>query len=130
VQSLKSRRRTSLRTARCRVGKTADSDIRVHGKACDEHQCTLEFDGRVWRLKQESLSHPTFVDGNLNPYVDLKPGSKLTFLDGSGFILKQVRDDAKESFLTEVPRWAIAVTIAGGVAVVAGVACAAWKLFG
>jgi serine/threonine protein kinase len=130
VQSLKSRRRTLLRTARCRVGKTADSDIRVRGKACDEHQCTLEFDGRGWRLKQESLSHPTFVDGNLNPYVDLKPGSKLTFLDGSGFILKQVRDNPKESFLAEIPRWAIAVTVAGGVAIVAGVAFTAWKLFG
>jgi len=127
VQSLKSRRRTALRTSRCRVGKTADCEIRVDGKACDEHQCTLKFDGQVWRLKQESLSHPTFVDGHLNPYVDLKPGSKVTFLDGSGFILKQVQDDVKEPFLPETPRWAITVTIAGAVAIVA---CAAWILFG
>jgi hypothetical protein len=73
------------------------------------------------------LSHPTFVDGHLNPYVDLKPGSKVTFLDGSGFILKQVQDDVKEPFLPETPRWAITVTIAGAVA---NVACAAWILFG
>ena len=130
VQSVKSRRRTSLKTARCRIGKAADSDVRIRGKACDEHQCTLEFDGKVWRLKQESLSHPTFVDGNLNPYVELKPGSKLTFLDGSGFVLKQVRHDAKESYLPEIPRWGIAVASAGGMAVVAGLAYAAWKLFG
>ena len=130
VQSLKSRRRTSLRTSRCRVGKADDCDIRVRGKACDEHQCTLEFDGKVWRLKQESLSHPTFVNGNLNPYVDLKPGSKLTFLDGSGFILKQIRHNAKGSYLSEIPRWGIVVAIAGGVAVVAGVVFAAWKLLG
>lgn len=130
VQSIKSRRRTALKTTRCRVGKAEDCDVRVRGKACDQHQCTLEFDGEVWRLKQESMAHPTFVNGDLNPYAELKPGAKLTFLDGSGFVLRHVKHGPQESDLPQIPRWAIATAIVAGLAVVGGVAYAAWRFFG
>jgi len=130
VQSIKSRRRTALKTARCRVGKAEDCDVRVRGKACDGHQCTLEFDGEVWRLKQESMAHPTFVNGDLNPYAELKPGAKLTFLDGSGFVLRHVKHGPQDSDLPQVPRWAIGAAVAVSLAVVGGLAYAAWRFFG
>ncbi len=130
VQSMKSGRRTSLKSARCRVGTAEGSDVRIRGKACDEHQCTLEFDGESWRLRQASMSHPTFVDGNLDPYAVLKAGAKLTFLDGSGFILRHVKRGPQQSDLPMIPRWVyIAVTLAG-VAIVGAGALLAWKLLG
>lgn len=130
VQSLKSRRRTALKSARCRVGKTAGNDVLVRGKACDDHQCTLEFDGEAWRLKQASMTHPTFVNGDLNPYAVLKSGAKLTFLDGSGFVLRNVKDDPQESDVPRISIWIYAAAFAVGALLIGGAAWAAWKLFG
>ena len=136
VESIGSRRRTLLRAACCRVGKADDSDVRMRGNACDERQCTLEFDSGRWRLKQESRSHPTFIDGKLIPFSELKlgselkPGAKLTFLDGSGFILRQAKPRPQNPFAPQIPRRVLIALKIAGLAVVAGLAYAAWKHFG
>ncbi|MEO2033807.1 MAG: FHA domain-containing serine/threonine-protein kinase [Planctomycetaceae bacterium] len=136
VESITSRRRTLLRAACCRVGRAGDSDVRMRGNACDERQCSLEFDSGIWRLKQESRSHPTFIDGKPIPFselklgVELKPGAKLTFLDGSGFILQHASPRPKNPYVPQIPRWLVIVLKMAGLAVVSGLAYAAWRQFG
>ena len=98
----------------------------MRGQACDSLQCLLEFDGETWRLKQESLTHPTFVDGDLTPYAPLKSGSKLTFLDGSGFVLRQMKPALQESYLPEIPRWVAFVLALAGLTAVGGLVYFAW----
>ena len=130
VQSIEGRQRVVLKNSRCRIGKAASSDIRVHGEACDDFQCTLEFDGDVWRLKQESLAHPTFVNGDLSPYARLKAGSRLTFLDGSGFVLRHAKQAPQETQLPEIPQWVFSLIIVTGIALAGAVAYAVWRMFG
>lgn len=130
VQSIKSKRRTALKSARCDVGKTAGNDVLVRGKACDDHQCTLEFDGESWRLRQASMTHPTFVNGDLNPYAVLKSGSRLTFLDGSGFVLRHVRDDPQDEEIPRISPWIYAAAVAVGAVLIGGAVWVAWSLLG
>jgi serine/threonine protein kinase len=130
VQPIGSRRRTALKSARCRVGTAPECEIHIRGRSCDEHQCRLEYDGTNWNLKQISLSHPTFVDGELTPYTKLKPGSQLTFQDGTGFVLRHLKHDAKESARGRVPKIYIAAGILAAISIIAGLATAAWWLLG
>ena len=76
------------------------------------------------------MTHPTFVDGDLDPYAQLKPGSKLTFLDGSGFVLRQMKHSPQESWRPELPRWAIVISTIAGLAIVTGLVYTAWQVFG
>ena len=87
LESLADGQQIPLTTVRTRIGAAAECQLRPVGTACDERQCTLEFDGTGWKLKQESRSCPTFVDGQLQSYADLRPGTRLTFPDGKGFLL-------------------------------------------
>jgi len=130
VQSIRSRRKTSLKNARCHVGTASECEIRISGRSCDEQQCLLEFDGTAWNLRQTSLTHPTFVDGELTPYTQLKPGARLTFQDGTGFVLRHVKHEPHESFLSEIPKSYIIAGIFAAIVVVAGLAAAAWWLLG
>ncbi|MCH2202581.1 MAG: protein kinase [Fuerstiella sp.] len=130
VRTLSSRQRMMLSTARVRVGKGSSNDIQIRGEACDEHQCTLSFNNGVWYLKQESKTHPTFVDGELNPYVELRHGAKLTFLDGSGFVLQKKKNSSRNSSLSGSPRWMFVAAALAGTAVLFSLAFAAWKLLG
>lgn len=129
VQSIRSRRKTSLKNARCRVGTASDCEIRISGRSCDEYQCRLEFDGTSWNLKQESLTNPTFVDGELTPYTKLKPGSRLTFQDETGFVLRHVTHGPHQSFFSEIPKSYLAAGVSAAVVFLAGLAAAAWWLF-
>ena len=130
VQSIGRKRKTPLQNARIKVGTDMDSDIRITGQSCDEDQCTLEFDGQTWSLKQQSLTHPTFVDGQLNPYVKLKPGSRITFQDATGFVLWHAKSGPPESIFKEIPRSYIAAGIGITVAGILAVAAGAWLIFG
>jgi len=130
VQSIKSRRKTPLKSARCDVGTATHCDIRISGRSCDEHQCWLEFDGTHWNLKQESLTHPTYVDGALTPYAKLKPGSRLTFQDGNGFVLRHMKQSQDDSVLSTIPKAYLAAGICAAILLAAGLAATAWWLFG
>jgi eukaryotic-like serine/threonine-protein kinase len=45
----------------------------------DSLQCRLEFDGKQWRLHQESRTQPTYVDGKVEAMCTLSHGSAITF---------------------------------------------------
>ena len=102
----------------------------IDSEDCDEHQCTLEFVGDVWRLRQGSKSHPTFVNGQLNSYARLKPGAEVTFLDGSGFTLQKMKRRPQRSFLPQISGRVIAASVAVGLVILAGLMYTAWKFLG
>ncbi|MCH2210706.1 MAG: protein kinase [Fuerstiella sp.] len=128
VQAISSRRRMKLNTARVRVGKGTSSDIQIRGEACDEHQCTLTFNNGVWHLKQHSKTHPTFVDGKLDPYAQLRSGAKVTFMDGSGFVLQKKKISSRQTSLSEEAGWLTVAAELVGMVLLAGILYAAWKL--
>ena len=130
VQPVQGDERTPLRTVRCRVGTADRSEIRIESAACDSHQCTLEFVDRVWYLRQVSMSYPTFVNGELNPYAKLKHGTKVTFEDGSGFALRWSKKGPQRSFLPQARGWVFAASVVVALLLVAGLAYLVWKLRG
>ena len=130
IEPIKGCRRTSLKTVRCRVGKTDRSDVLIDSEACDPHQLTLEFVGDVWYLRQESKRYPTFVNGRLSSYARLKPEARLTFLDGSGFALQNVRRRPQGSLMPQVSSWMIAASVGAGLVVLAALTYVVWGFGG
>ena len=107
-----------------------ENEIRIESAACDSHQCTLEFIGRVWYLRQESMSHPTFVNGELNPYAKLKHGTKVTFQDGSGFALRRSKKGPQRSSLPQVRGWVFTASVVVVLLLMAGLLYLVWQLRG
>ena len=87
LESLEDGRQTPLNVVRIRIGTAAECHVRPAGMACDKRQCTLEFDGEHWNIKQESRNFPTFVDGELHSRSRLGTGTELTFNDGTGYLI-------------------------------------------
>lgn len=85
VQILNSHRKISLVRVKNRVGTSAECEIPLPGTCSDERQCTIDFDGRTWRLNQESRSQPTFVNGSPQTFAEIEHGDKVTLSDGNGF---------------------------------------------
>jgi serine/threonine-protein kinase len=71
--------RIPLVKSRNSVGSSGSADIRVSDGKLDSIQCWIEYDGTRWQLRQESKSHPTYVNGSTEAYCALKHGSRLSF---------------------------------------------------
>jgi len=87
VRRLKSKQQRMLTSVKTRVGKAPECEIAMPATIVDDRQCTIEYDGSKWQLKQESRAQPTFVNGSAEAFVELRHRSKVTFADGSGFEL-------------------------------------------
>ncbi|MEZ6063967.1 MAG: FHA domain-containing serine/threonine-protein kinase [Planctomycetaceae bacterium] len=95
LRRLKTRQQISVTRVKTRIGTATECELPMHGSCSDERQCVIEFTGDEWHLKQESKAQPTFVDGKPQTFAKLKHGSKVTFADGSGFVLLNVDLDAR-----------------------------------
>lgn len=120
LKRLKTRGRTAIHRVKTRIGTAAECEMKMLGTICDARQCTIEFDGRSWQLKQESKDQVTYVDGKPTHMAVLKHGSKITFKDGSGFQL--LNDQVASSKTAARRKWIIIGTLGA----ITGAAIAAW----
>lgn len=72
-------RRVPLVKSRISVGAGGSADIRVDEQRVDAVQCWIEYDGTHWQFRQESKSHPTYVNGSAEAYCKLEHGTRLSF---------------------------------------------------
>ena len=84
------KKRASLVRTRNAIGSGPGADFRLTEPGVDVIQCWIEFDGQQWQLRQESKTHPTYVNGRVEAYCALRHGSRLTFGRKSGFRLVYV----------------------------------------
>lgn len=123
LKRLKARGATSIKRVKTRVGTSSECEFKMHDTICDPRQCTIEYDGSVWQLKQESKDQPTFVNGKAAHVAELRHGSKITFQDGSGF---QFLNDSEAAKQTAVRRkWLLFATLG----VITGAAMVAWTIW-
>ncbi|MFN9720670.1 MAG: FHA domain-containing serine/threonine-protein kinase [Planctomycetota bacterium] len=73
------KQRIPLVKGRTSIGSGGGADIRVSEPGLDSIQCWLEHDGLLWHLRQESKQKPTFINGRLESYGELRHGSRLSF---------------------------------------------------
>lgn len=123
LKRLKARGKTAIQRVKTRVGTASECEMKMLGTICDARQCTIEFDGHRWRLKQESRDQATYVDGKPTHTAELKHGSKVTFKDGSGFQL--LNDQVAASQAATRRKW----IIMGLLGVITGGAIAAWAVW-
>lgn len=96
VRTVKSGRAMSLTRVKTRIGSSNECEIRLTGSVADSRQCYIEFDGKDWKLHQESRKTPTFVNGKNETHKTLKHGSIITFSDGTGLRLFSRDEQEKE----------------------------------
>ncbi|MDG2130341.1 MAG: FHA domain-containing serine/threonine-protein kinase [Fuerstiella sp.] len=96
IRRLKSKQLREMTSVKTRVGTAHECEITMTGTVVDERQCSIEFDGGRWQLKQESKTQPTFVNGDAEVFVELRHRSRVTFSDGSGFELLSESELAAE----------------------------------
>jgi serine/threonine protein kinase len=73
-----------LTKARTSVGSAAGADVLVEGEGVDPIQCWLDFDGTGWQLRQQSMTCPTWKDGEMASHGALTHNSRLTFGSAKG----------------------------------------------
>ncbi len=81
------KKRASLVRTRYSIGSGSAADFQLNEPGVDDIQCWIEFDGQQWQLRQESKTHPTYVNGRVEAYCALRHGSRLTFGRKSGYRL-------------------------------------------
>ena len=123
VRLLQSKQPLPLTQVKTRVGTAAECEICMPGTIVDSRQCTIERNGLTWHLKQESLTQPTFVNGNAEAFAELHHRTKVTFSDGSGFELFNESDLVAEK---KRRKTILVVLIVGFAAGVSAVAAALW----
>lgn len=123
LKRIKARGTTPINRVKTRIGTSSECEFKMSGTVCDSRQCSIEYSGTSWQLKQESKDQPTFVNGKPAHFAELKHGSKITFQDGSGFRLLSDSEAAKQSSLR---RKLVVFTVLG---VITGAAIVAWTLW-
>jgi hypothetical protein len=58
--------------------------VLVEGEGVDPIQCWLDFDGTGWQLRQQSMTCPTWKDGEMASHGALTHNSRLTFGSAKG----------------------------------------------
>lgn len=124
VRPLKPGRAIALVRVKNRVGTASECELPLKDSVADSRQCYIEFDGTNWVMHQESLKVPTLVDGKNETVKVLKHGSKLSFSDGSGFVLNSQAGVLGEKKRKRILWIALACTVA--VAVASSIAMAIW----
>lgn len=119
LKRLKGRGSTPVKRVKTRIGTSSECEFKMSGTVCDTRQCTIEFSGTSWQLKQESKDQPTFINGKAAHVAELKHGSKITFQDGSGFRFLNDSEAAKQSSARKKLLLFTAMGILTGAAVVA-----------
>ena len=119
---LGSERRVSLTKVRTSIGSSHGADILLlRDDGVDDLQCWLEYDGKHWRLLQESRTQPTYVNGKVEAMCVLGHGSKITFGGKAGVKLVSLLQTARNRKFLII----LGITIA----VVLSIAGLAWLLF-
>lgn len=86
-----------LTKTRNSVGSKPSGDIVIDGEGVDEVQCWIEFDGNSWQLRQESMTHPTYLNGRVVSFGILQHGSRLSFGGSAGFrLINMVEAEARQ----------------------------------
>lgn len=121
LQLLGSRRKVALLKVRTSIGSSHGADVLLlREDGVDDLQCWLEYDGKNWKLLQESKTQPTYVDGKVEALCVLHHGSAITFGGKAGVKLVSLQQAAKNRKL--------AFVMAIGLAAVLAVAGLAWLL--
>lgn len=80
LQILGTKRQVALMKARTSIGSARSADVMLlREDGVDSVQCWLEYDGKRWKLHQESKTIPTYVNGRVEALCALNHGSKITF---------------------------------------------------
>ncbi|MFO0426594.1 MAG: FHA domain-containing serine/threonine-protein kinase [Planctomyces sp.] len=87
IQILGQKQLQPLTRSRTTVGSSPNADVVLESESVDPLQCRLEFDGNGWQLKQESMTLPTYLNGEAASRGELKHNSRLTFGKKIGFRL-------------------------------------------
>ena len=96
LQILGTKRQVALMKVRTSIGSGHGADVMLlREDGVDSVQCWLEYDGKHWKLHQESKTHPTYVDGKVEALCTLNHGSKITFGTKTGVQLLSLQQKAK-----------------------------------
>lgn len=96
LQILGTKRLFPLVKARTTIGSAHGADLLLlRGDGVDSLQCWLEYDGRDWKLHQESKTLPTYVNGKVEALCSLYHRSKITFRGTAGVRLISIPQAAK-----------------------------------
>lgn len=123
LKRLKARGATAIKRVKTRVGTSPECEFKMSGTVCDSRQCTIEYDGNSWQLKQESKDQLTFVNGKAAHFAELKHGSKITLKDGSGFLFLNDSEAARQSAVRR--KWLLFTALG----VITGASIVAWTLW-
>lgn len=123
LKRLKKRGATPVTRVKTRVGTSPECEFKMRDTVCDSRQCTIEFDGHRWQLKQESKDQLTYVNGKVAHFATLKHGSKITFKDGSGFHFLNDSEAARRSAL--IRKWLLFATLG----IITGAGVVAWSIW-
>ena len=123
LKHLKSRQITTIQRVKNRVGTSPECEVQMKDTNCDRRQCTIEYDGHRWQLKQESKDQLTYVNGDVTHFAELKHGNKVTFSDGSGFLFLNNKEAAKQ---TSTRNKLILLTTLG---IITGIGIVVWSLW-
>ena len=95
LQMIGTKRRVALVKARTSIGSSHGADVLLlREDGVDELQCWLEYDGKQWKLLQESRTQPTYVDGKVEALCALRHGSRITFSGKAGVKLVNLHQAA------------------------------------
>lgn len=119
IQTMQSKRSMPLTRVKTRIGTSAECEIRLTGSVAEGRQCYIEFDGKDWKLHQESRKTPTFVNGRNETHKTLKHGSVITFSDGTGLRLVSRQEQESEKKRRKTLLFLLGLGIAAGVIAVA-----------
>lgn len=96
LEILGTRRQFALMKARTSIGSERGADVLLlREDGVDSIQCWLEYDGKHWKLHQESKTLPTYVNGKVEALCSLNHGSRITFRARMGVQLVSLHQAAK-----------------------------------
>jgi len=96
LQILGTKRQFPLMKARTSIGSAHGADVLLlREDGVDSVQCWLEYDGKHWKLHQESKTLPTYVNGKVEALCTLNHGSKITFGAKMGLRVVSLQQTAK-----------------------------------
>lgn len=119
IQILGQKQLQPLTRSRTTVGSSPNADVVLESDSVDPLQCRLEFDGNGWQLKQESMTLPTYLNGEAASRGELKHNSRLTFGKKIGFRLVSLEQQ-------EINRRRLQISFGVVLVIITAAAVASW----